>query len=93
MTIYWDTGALFRFIVDKRQDEIAGVTRTHTLAELFSALTGKGWKETLPGGVERQRRMGLVLAAKKIREIRGRLDFVDLLPRPARPGNAMPKQL
>jgi predicted nucleic acid-binding protein len=80
MIIYWDTGALFRFILDKRQVEITGVTRTHTLAELFSALTGKGWKETLPGGVGRQRRMGLILAAKKIEEIRKQLEFVDLSP-------------
>ena len=80
MTVYWDTGAIVRFILDKRQDEIAGITRTHTLAELFSALTGKGWKETLPGGMERQRRMGLVLATRKIHEIRGQLSFVDLSP-------------
>jgi predicted nucleic acid-binding protein len=76
--IYWDTSALMRFILDKRTAEIQGVTRTHTLAELFSALTGSGWQETLPGGSQRQRRMGLILAARKIGELRGRLQFVDL---------------
>jgi hypothetical protein len=44
--IYWDTSALIRFILERRANEISGVTRTHTLAELFSALTGRGWRET-----------------------------------------------
>jgi predicted nucleic acid-binding protein len=78
MTVYWDTGALMRFLLEKRQAEISGVTRTHTLAELFSALTGQGWKETLPGGIERQRRMGMALAAKQIQDISRRLQFIDL---------------
>jgi predicted nucleic acid-binding protein len=78
--IYWDTSAIIRFILERRSDEIAGVTRAHTLAELFSALTGRGWRETLPGGVTRQRRMGMLLAARTIREVRGRLDFVELSP-------------
>jgi predicted nucleic acid-binding protein len=76
--IYWDTSALMRFILDKRTTDIEGITRTHTLAELFSALTGSGWQEILPGGSQRQWRMGLILAAKKIGEIRERLQFVDL---------------
>jgi predicted nucleic acid-binding protein len=78
--IYWDTSAVIRFILDRRMDEISGVTRTHTLAELFSAFTGRGWQETMPGGVTRQRRMGLALAAKTIRQVRERLDFIELDP-------------
>ena len=76
--IYWDTSALFWRIVERDIAAIQGVTRTHALAELFSALTGGGWREELPGGVQRQRRMGTVLAQKSIADLRGRLDFVDL---------------
>lgn len=76
--IYWDTSAIVRFIFHRKEDEISGITRTHTLAELFSALTGSGWVEILPGGVRRQRRMGTRLAAKTIKGVRERLSFVEL---------------
>lgn len=78
MIVYWDSGAIFRYIIWKREAEIVGITRTHTLAELFSGLTGAGWKETLPGGIIRQRKMGLQLAADKIQKIATQLTFVDL---------------
>ena len=76
--IYWDCSALFWRIVERDVARVQGVTRTHTLAELFSALTGTGWQEELGGGVQRQRRMGAVLAYKSIADLRGRLEFVDL---------------
>lgn len=76
--IYWDTSALMRFFVTKRVREISGVTRTHTMAELFAALTGRGWLETLPGGVTRSRRLGAKLAARMVDEISGQLTFVEL---------------
>jgi predicted nucleic acid-binding protein len=78
MKIYWDAGALMKYILARRQAEIAGVTRVHTLAELFSALTGSGWNETLPGGLQRRRKMGLLRAAERIREIRPQLEFIEL---------------
>ncbi len=78
--IYWDTSAIILYVLERRTGEIEGVTRAHTLAEMFSALTGRGWRETLPGGVTRQRRMGMVLAARTIRQVRSQLDFVELSP-------------
>ncbi len=59
MTVYWDTSAIIHYVTSRRVREIAGVTRTHTLAELFSAFTGRGWTELMPDGTNRQKRMGL----------------------------------
>ncbi len=42
MTVYWDTSGIIRYLTSNRLPEIKGVTRTHTLAELFSTLSGRG---------------------------------------------------
>jgi predicted nucleic acid-binding protein len=78
MTVYWDTSAIIHYVTSRRVREIAGVTRTHTLAELFSAFTGRGWTELMPDGTTRQKRMGPAVAARAITDISGRLVFVDL---------------
>src|SRR5580693_7103613 len=80
MTVYGDTSAIVHFVTTRRVRQIAGVTRTHTLAELFSTLTGRGWHELMPDGSTRQKRMSLEVAAKAVKDIRGRLSFVDLSP-------------
>ncbi len=78
MTVYWDTSAIVHFITTRRIQEIAGITRTHSLAEMFSALTGRGWYELMPDGSTKQKRMGMAVAAKVVKDIYGRLTFVDL---------------
>jgi predicted nucleic acid-binding protein len=78
MTVYWDTSAIIHFVTTRRVQQIAGVTRTHTLAELFSSLTGRGWTELMPDGRTRLKKMGLAVAAKAVKDIRGRLELVEL---------------
>lgn len=46
MTAYWDSSSLIAALMDGH--ELEGVTRPHTLAEVFSTLTGKGI-DTLDG--------------------------------------------
>jgi len=80
MTVYWDTSALIHFYNDGRKAEIAGITRTHTLSEMFSAYTGRGVWFTKPDGTVVLRRVSMKLAAVIIKDIRSRLSFVDLSP-------------
>jgi predicted nucleic acid-binding protein len=71
MKSYWDSSALIQSILEDdlhdRLKQERGFTRTHTLAETFSAITGKA-----------HFRMDADAAAKTIQEIARHLDFVDL---------------
>jgi predicted nucleic acid-binding protein len=80
MTVYWDTSAIIHYYSTGRLQQVAGVTRTHTLAELFSALTGRGVQKPMKDGSVRHKRLSMKLAAKLIAYLRGRLTFVDLSP-------------
>ena len=39
MKVYWDTSAVLNYWMRGRMDELIGVTRPHTLPELFSTVT------------------------------------------------------
>jgi predicted nucleic acid-binding protein len=80
MTIYWDTSALVRDFATGALDKVEGVTRTHTLVELFSTLTGRGYDERLKDGHIRHRKLSLQAGAKVVARVRSRLDIVDLTP-------------
>jgi len=80
MTVYWDTSGIIRYLTSNRLPEIKGVTRTHTLAELFSTLSGRGIDTIKADGTIRHKRLTMRLAAKVISEIFPRLKFVDLSP-------------
>jgi predicted nucleic acid-binding protein len=71
MKAYWDSSALVQSTLDDdlhvRLKQERGFTRTHTLTEAFSALTGKA-----------HFRMDANAAEKTIREMALHLDFVDL---------------
>ncbi len=78
MTVYWGTSALVRFFAVGELDKIAGVTRTHTLAELFSTLTGRGYDERMKDGAFRHRKLSMPAAAKVVTRIRSNLEIVEL---------------
>jgi predicted nucleic acid-binding protein len=78
MKVYWDTSALVRFYRDRRVKEISGVTRTHSLAELFSALTGRGIDIRKADGTLKHKKLSMKLAAAITKAIRARLEFVEL---------------
>jgi predicted nucleic acid-binding protein len=71
MKPYWDSSALIESISDRnlegRLAADGGYTRTHTLAEMFSALTGK-----------LHIRLEAKEAAKTIRAMAGRLELINL---------------
>ena len=71
MKPYWDSSALIESISDRnlegRLATDGGYTRTHTLAEMFSALTGK-----------LHIRLEAKEAAKTIRAVAGRLELINL---------------
>jgi predicted nucleic acid-binding protein len=71
MKAYWDSSALIQTTLEDdlhhRLKKEGGLTRTHTLTETFSALTGKA-----------NIRMEANAAAKAIKEIAGHLEFKDL---------------
>ena len=66
-----------------RLPEIAGVTRTHTLAELFSTLSGRGIDTIKADGTILHKRLSMRLATRVVLEIFPRLTFVDLSPQEA----------
>jgi hypothetical protein len=74
---YWDTSAVIWFYGRGRIDEISGITRTHTLAELFSALTGQG-VEIEKNGRKRQIKFSPPAGAAILSHIRPRFQYVDL---------------
>lgn len=78
MRIYWDTCALIWYYARNRVSEISGVTRPHSLSEMFSGLTGGGIEFILPDGRKKHVRFSLDLAARVVSIIRPRLDYVDL---------------
>lgn len=78
MKTYWDTSALVRYYATNQADKISGATRVHSLAELFSALTGRGYQETMKDGSIRQRKLSLAAAVIVVKSIRSRLDLVEL---------------
>jgi predicted nucleic acid-binding protein len=80
MKVYWDTSAIVRFYATGRAQQVTGITRTHTLAELFSALTGRGYDEAMKDGSMRHRRLSMEAAAKVISKLVPGLEFVDLSP-------------
>ena len=80
MKVYWDTSAIIRFYATGRIGQVSGITRTHTLAELFSALTGRGYDESMKDGSMRHRRLSMDAAAKVVSKLVPRIDFVDLSP-------------
>lgn len=80
MKVYWDTSALVGYYRDKRIHDIAGVTRSHSLAELFSPLIGRGIEILTRDGTPKHKRFSMQLAAAVVKEIGARLQFVDLSP-------------
>ena len=78
MKIYWDSSALLWFYARKRLAEISGVTRTHTLAEVFSALTGRGIMLQMEDGTLRQRKYSPEIATAVVVQMHRQLDFVDI---------------
>ena len=78
MKVYWDSSAIVFFYARGRMAEIEGVTRPHTLAESFSALTGGGFDLLLPDGTKRHKRLSVGLAAGIIARIQPRLTYVEL---------------
>ena len=73
MKAYWDSSAILEAFDDLdlrlRLRAERGITRTHTLAEVFSTLTGK-----LPVRLDADR------AAEVVEQFAADLDFVDLTP-------------
>lgn len=69
------SSALLSFYAQGRLTEISGVTRTHTLAEMYGTMTGRGFVPD--GGTEPKRWTG-ELAARVVSAIAGRLQFVDM---------------
>ena len=71
MKPYWDSSALVQTVLDdgthERLKREGGFTRTHTLSETFSVLTGRA-----------HLRMEANAAHKTIQEIARHLEFVDL---------------
>jgi predicted nucleic acid-binding protein len=72
MKCYWDSSALLETIFDQtleaRLATDGGFTRTHTLSEIFSALTGGNLAFRQPAND----------AAKTVRAMVGKLEFVNL---------------
>lgn len=72
MKVYWDASALVESFVDTslrtRLSQQGGITRTHSLAEVFSALTS--------GNLEI--RVDASAAARMVADIAKHLEFVDL---------------
>lgn len=72
MKIYWDSSALMLALVDdalrNQLDRKTAVSRPHSLAEVFSALTGK----------QGPQRVSADDAARQLEELAGNLIFVDL---------------
>lgn len=71
MKIYWDSSALVESVWEpvlrSRLHREGGVTRSHTMAEVFAALTGNP-----------QNRVDAEIAAELLEQIAASLDFVDL---------------
>jgi len=75
MKTYWDTSGLVRAYVLRQ--EPAGITRSHSVAEFFCVLSGPGLV-VIEGGKTLKRALPPALAAKAVRDICSRLEFVDL---------------
>ena len=71
MKTYWDSSALVESVwepsLQARLRRERGVTRSHALAEVFSALTGNP-----------QNRVATEIAAELLEQLAGSLDFTDL---------------
>ncbi len=78
MKVYWDTSAIVTYYAQGRLEEVGGVTRPHTLAETFSALTGAGWEIMTTRGRRKRRHLGMGLAARFISLIHQKFEYVDL---------------
>ncbi|MEY2429285.1 MAG: hypothetical protein QOJ40_2170 [Verrucomicrobiota bacterium] len=78
MKVYWDSSAIIFFYPRGRIAEISGITRPHSLAESFSALTGGGFEVVLRDGARRHKRLSPGLAAAVIAKIHPLLTYVDL---------------
>ena len=78
MTVYWDSSAVIWYYGRGRMMEISGVTRPHSLSEVFSALTGGGIEIVLPDGRKKHKRLSLRLAARVVFAIHRRLAYVEL---------------
>jgi predicted nucleic acid-binding protein len=71
--IYWDTSAIITLLAQGRLGEIKGSTRPHTLAEFYARTTGKGF---MADG--RTVKLSPELAAQRVNDLRGQLEFVEL---------------
>jgi predicted nucleic acid-binding protein len=76
--VYWDSSALIWFYARGRINEIEGVTRSHSLAEVFSGLSGAGVMLQMPDGTLHHRRYSPQLAAEVVRQLHARLTYHDL---------------
>ncbi|HZF01348.1 MAG TPA: PIN domain-containing protein [Methylomirabilota bacterium] len=75
MSVYLDTSAMIRARKLNLQPE--GITRTHTLAEFYSTLTGTGVL-TMVEGQEKKEKISPKRAAAAARETFSKITFVDL---------------
>ncbi|HEY1172482.1 MAG TPA: hypothetical protein VGH19_14025 [Verrucomicrobiae bacterium] len=74
MKIYWDSSALLLYWLEGREREIKGVTRVHSLVEVFGTITGRGIPQQ--GGTFLK--LEADLAARVLADIAGRLEYVEL---------------
>jgi len=80
MLTYWDTSALLHYFTTQGISEINGVTRSHSLTELYSALTGRGYLIRLKDGTSRHRKLFMEAAVNVIARVRAQVQLVDLTP-------------
>jgi predicted nucleic acid-binding protein len=78
MKVYWDSSAIIWYFARGRMAEVSGITRPHTLSEIFSALTGGGFDLVLTDGTMKHRRLSLRAAAAVIAKVHPQLDYVTL---------------
>ena len=78
MKVYWDTSALIWFYSESRLSEVSGVTRPHTLAEMFSTLTGAGVQMISPDGTLRLKKLSPGSGVAIVQRLVPVLEYVDL---------------
>jgi predicted nucleic acid-binding protein len=78
MTVYWDSSAVVWFYSRGRIAEISGVTRPHTLSEVFSAMTGGGFDMVSKDGKHKHVRISIQAASAVLAKIAPALEFVEL---------------
>ena len=78
MTVYWDSSAIVTYYAQAKVGDISGVTRVHSLAEVFSALTGGGFLALMPDGYARHKKLNTAAGALVVSRIFSQLKFIEL---------------